>query len=520
MYVNYLCVKIVTRMSIGGMELVNLLVLGDEAAFKKVLDYLNLSTPKITSEDLLKQVGKFEVKKGIIDHAEIDLFENKQLAMAGAESGIGHECDSSTICARFAESSEAAYLLLREHEDNVGIIVIAAGLALNEDVEFFTHVSKMKNPPVVIWISGQSHEEVCKLNFYGVNIFNKYIPQDIDRVEIFFKEALYATIEELTRENLLNFSRVNMDRLLEHHFVNCDLFIQISPLKMVKLVNAYEKFSKEIFEKYRKKGIKYLYVHTNDYMSFTEFTYESLRKRLNRPGNSIASDISYTVESTSIIHDTIRNLKISESTVKILNEAAASSIATLKKNSNVKGMIEAMASRGGYLFSHCLMISYIGGMVSMKMEWNAVPTLQKISMAAIIHDVALDDEVLARIDELHTLDFNKIGLKNIEHIKKHPLEAKQILDKMSDLPPDVAQIVLAHHERPEGTGFPRNLNAQQVSQISSLFIIVEDFVNRIYGRPMLREELQQIASDFTKRYLQGNYRHACEGILKMINESF
>jgi response regulator RpfG family c-di-GMP phosphodiesterase len=44
------------------------------------------------------------------------------------------------------------------------------------------------------------------------------------------------------------------------------------------------------------------------------------------------------------------------------------------------------------------------------------------------------------------------------------------------VPSDVEQIVAQHHERPDGTGFPRGLNSKFITPLSALFIIAQDMI--------------------------------------------
>ena len=64
--------------------------------------------------------------------------------------------------------------------------------------------------------------------------------------------------------------------------------------------------------------------------------------------------------------------------------------------------------------------------------------------------------------------------------------------------------MLQHHERPDGSGYPRGLNATQISPLGALFIIAEDLVHEA-----LEGEGVTVDSFFTKKaplYSRGQFK--------------
>ena len=103
---------------------------------------------------------------------------------------------------------------------------------------------------------------------------------------------------------------------------------------------------------------------------------------------------------------------------------------------------------------------------------------------------------------LQNLNYNS---DTIKLIKEHPKNASDIVSMFSDIPPDVDMIVMNHHERPDGKGFPLNLNHTRISPISSLFIVAHELVDFIY-----ENEGKDKISDFLKKnedqYSQGYFK--------------
>ncbi len=83
-------------------------------------------------------------------------------------------------------------------------------------------------------------------------------------------------------------------------------------------------------------------------------------------------------------------------------------------------------------------------------------TTEQIHIAAHLHDIGkigVPDAVLNKPDRLTDEEF--------EQIKKHPTIGAEILSKSHHLS-EVKDIVLSHHERYDGKGYPQGLKAEKI----------------------------------------------------------
>lgn len=95
---------------------------------------------------------------------------------------------------------------------------------------------------------------------------------------------------------------------------------------------------------------------------------------------------------------------------------------------------------------------------------------EEIRIAAHVHDVGmrlLDYENLYRKAELTEAE--------IALIRKHPVISAALIAR-SALGPDIARIVLYHHERPDGTGYPEGLRGEQIPKASRILGLCEAFI--------------------------------------------
>ena len=73
---------------------------------------------------------------------------------------------------------------------------------------------------------------------------------------------------------------------------------------------------------------------------------------------------------------------------------------------------------------------------------------------------------------------------------------------MTNVPADVDQILSAHHERPDGKGFPKQLKVGQLGPLPSVFIIAHDITNHIWLNGS-GADLDSFVNAFRKDYKVG-----------------
>lgn len=95
--------------------------------------------------------------------------------------------------------------------------------------------------------------------------------------------------------------------------------------------------------------------------------------------------------------------------------------------------------------------------------------INKVSKAAYLHDigkVALDKEVAGKNE--YTVD------ETYKEMKMHPVVGYRILNAF-DHTVDLANIVLGHHERWDGTGYPQGLKGKETPKLSRIIAVGERF---------------------------------------------
>lgn len=89
--------------------------------------------------------------------------------------------------------------------------------------------------------------------------------------------------------------------------------------------------------------------------------------------------------------------------------------------------------------------------------------------AGLLHDIGkfvLPDEILKTRGKLTPEDWDQI--------KRHPYEGARIVSQIDGYRP-VGDIILAHHERIDGLGYPRGLSGDQIPYIAKIISVVDTY---------------------------------------------
>lgn len=98
-----------------------------------------------------------------------------------------------------------------------------------------------------------------------------------------------------------------------------------------------------------------------------------------------------------------------------------------------------------------------------KMEIN------KLKVCGLLHDIgkiAMDEGVLNKSGQLTELEWNEI--------KKHPDIGYRILNSSPEMV-EIAQCILSHHERFDGTGYPQGLNQDEIPLLSRIIAVADSY---------------------------------------------
>jgi len=192
---------------------------------------------------------------------------------------------------------------------------------------------------------------------------------------------------------------------------------------------------------------------------------KALLKMIEEQGPVKEFETQFYKKDGSIIWVSVNQHAVRDAGGRVLHYEGFNEDITMKKGSiermkkalwaTVQAIAVTVETRDPYTAGHQRRVADLARAIAMEMN---IPTdqIDGILMAAIIHDIgkiSVPAEILSKPSKLTDLEF---GL-----IKTHAQSGYDIL-KDIEFPWPIARMVLEHHERMDGSGYPGNLNGDDI----------------------------------------------------------
>jgi len=191
--------------------------------------------------------------------------------------------------------------------------------------------------------------------------------------------------------------------------------------------------------------------------------FDKLFSQLNRV---TGGDYSYKIERSEYFEfqNIVRQINLLSSEVqRKISEIEETKLDTIST------LVNAIEAKDKYTKGHSERVKNIALIISKEFEGIDQDML---STAAILHDIgkiSIHEDLLNKLETLSDEEFNII--------KTHPSMGYQILSN-SKMLNEIKEIVIQHHERPDGKGYPYGLKGDQIS-IYSKILQVSDALDAI-----------------------------------------
>ena len=149
---------------------------------------------------------------------------------------------------------------------------------------------------------------------------------------------------------------------------------------------------------------------------------------------------------------------------------------------------EVIENRSSETGSHVYKVADYSRLISLQMGFSEIEA-ENLKIASILHDIgkiAIPDKILLKPGKLTNEEFNLI--------KSHAEVGYEILkDSKKDILQLAAKIALEHHEKYDGTGYPRGIMSSELSLEGRIVALADVFdalsSERVYKKPWPMEDI-------------------------------
>lgn len=286
-----------------------------------------------------------------------------------------------------------------------------------------------------------------------------------------------------------------------------DLFLKLGEDNWVKLFHKGSPFGEEERSKFEAKGLKEFWVLPED-IGHALGHFEDLLTAVTAD----STDAALISDATEFVWHMVQECGFREDVQKVVRQAMHQSLAVIRNNPDLRFFMERiLRPEHGWLVKHSMITSHVSCAVAAHLGWTSEQTFLKLTMAALMHDMLLPQLDVSEDVWVEAISGNRAQAAQNPEMKmflQHPLEGAQLLRRFKDIPPDTDKIVLEHHERPEGDGFPRGLSGMQISPLGCLFIVAHSAAEVMLREPFnVRWRMSDlIQAMLPERWQSGNFK--------------
>lgn len=185
----------------------------------------------------------------------------------------------------------------------------------------------------------------------------------------------------------------------------------------------------------------------------------------------IIEDVKQTLQSIRDSLDQENGAKI-EQVSHLVGELAAS----VTRNPDAMLWLTRLKTTDRYSYDHAVDVS-VHLMIFGRFLNLASETVEKLGLAGMMQDIGkvdLPQEILNKPDHLTEAEYILI--------QSHVVSSLEILSQQPHFAPDLLEIVASHHERHDGSGYPRRLRGEKISLNAELSGLIDAYCAMIRNR--------------------------------------
>ena len=160
--------------------------------------------------------------------------------------------------------------------------------------------------------------------------------------------------------------------------------------------------------------------------------------------------------------------------LKVLSETADNIISNILEEEEVIENIYDIKERSADVYAHSISICVLATLVALKLGLDK-ERVHDIGVGCLLHDLGLRYMMIEYADQ----DIDTLSDKELVEYKKHPVYGYTALKNENWLSKKSKEIILCHHEKIDGSGYP--LHATEISVDTKIVSVCDTFDEMICG---------------------------------------
>ncbi|MEW7864931.1 HD-GYP domain-containing protein [Aeromonas diversa] len=182
-------------------------------------------------------------------------------------------------------------------------------------------------------------------------------------------------------------------------------------------------------------------------------------------------------QSVSELRDALGalNLKPDEglaNTAQIVRNAAAQ----IALHEGPLGLHLIRSTHTDVLLQHSLNVAYLAMLMARELGMTPIE-IEEVGLAGLVHDIGE-----LRVPTQITQKRGELNKAEINFLRMHPQYGFEMLTQLKAFEPKIRAVALQHHERLDGSGYPKGLKGEDISPLTRLISLVDYYDELLHPR--------------------------------------
>lgn len=419
---------------------------------------------------------------------------------------------------------QEAYTELQNNSEKYSLVIADFSVPGKNGGEIFKLVNgQMLGIPFIL-LSGYdcTRDENLKL-FFKTHVRNAFLLKPCPPEE-FTEKVVWCLGAETDKLKIYSKGPENVDEkisvsstiFLKINSIPCDVFVKLSEHKFIKIILKNELFATSIVLKLISKGVEKFWINRSELSLYGDMVAQTLFVMLKSkiPKATEIEKSQLTGKALEIVRSNLLKCGFSPSILPVTEEIINMQVEMIYRSPELMQFMEKYQLFRKMNTEHSRLVSFISVAILKKIGWDSESTLHNITMASLFHDITLPDDYINKIVAAEYL--KTLGEKEIKIYEQHAEESAHLARNFNSIAPGMQQVILEHHELPDGTGFPKKLSAQYIHPLSACLHMADVAADLLWTEDFDMDAVFAILQSKKEFYSKGHFRKPYDALLKIV----
>jgi len=279
---------------------------------------------------------------------------------------------------------------------------------------------------------------------------------------------------------VINYIPVELATLRLDTVKSFDLFMRVEQDNYVLYLSRKNVLTETDLANLAEKKIYKLYVSSEQESDYRHYVEEHLSEIVRDPAISVETKSRIVYEtSTSVVEDVFKDPRTEN--IQRSKEVISDTVTLILSSEEATRRLTQIASHDYYTYTHSVNVCVFGVAFAKKVFPSmSGDEFQRLGVGFTLHDIGKSCIPTSILNKQGPLDAREWQL-----MRTHPDESARILKETGHLTDEAHVIALQHHERIDGTGYPRQLRDRDIHELAKICAVADVFdaltTNRAYG---------------------------------------